>query len=128
MNPLQWLDSLSGSVKGESYHKTRVLARELLKIRVIVASIGLGVFLLLELVGLETQGWSKLLTLVVLYVIGLMVVTAFHRFWVLLARAQHCANGATCGECGAYGLFDVVMESGRIPATCRRCGNRWTIR
>ncbi len=52
MNPLEWLDRLSGSVPGESYHKTRVLARELLKIRVIVASIGLVVFLIFELLGL----------------------------------------------------------------------------
>ena len=36
-------------------------------------------------------------------------------------------GAATCAECGAYGLFEVTVDSGPIPAICRRCGHRWVI-
>lgn len=81
----------------------------------------------LEFVGLKTPGLTPLITLVFLYVVVLMGITAWRRFWAMLTYAQRCANAAKCGECGAYGLFDVSIESGTIPATCRKCGHHWII-
>lgn len=88
---------------------------------------GVLVAAILEFVGLHTPGMTPLLTLTVLYFIGLLGVETFRRFWRILAHAQHCANDATCKQCGAYGLFNVVLDGRQIPATCRKCGNRWRV-
>lgn len=82
---------------------------------------------ILEFIGFGTPGLTPLITLLVLYGIGLMGVAAWRRFWAVFSHAQHCANRASCPQCGAYGLFDVADGAGPIPATCRRCGHHWTI-
>jgi hypothetical protein len=81
----------------------------------------------LEFVGLKTPGLTPMITLVFLYVVVLMGITAWRRFWAMLTHAQRCANAATCQKCGAYGLFDVEIDAGTIPATCRKCGHHWII-
>jgi hypothetical protein len=88
---------------------------------------GVVIAAILEFIGLRTPGIMRLATLVVLYFVGLMGLIAWRRFRTMLSHAQNCANGATCAQCGAYGLFDVTVDSGSIPARCRRCGHRWTI-
>jgi len=89
---------------------------------------GVLIAVILEFVGLGSPGFTPIIVLVVIYVMGLMAIASFRRFWVLLSFAQHCADGATCQECRAYGLFAVSVEAGAIAAICRKCGNRWTIR
>ena len=88
---------------------------------------GVVIATILEFVGLNTPGFTPLITLVVLYVTGLMTIAAWRRFWALLSWTQHCASRATCARCGAYGRFDVVSGADAIPAECRQCGHRWTI-
>lgn len=82
---------------------------------------------ILEFVGLDGPGVQPLLTLVAVYLVGLLAIESFRRFWLILRHAQCCANAATCAQCGGYGLFDVVRDGDAIPATCRRCGHRWRI-
>ena len=86
-----------------------------------------GVAFAAMLEGLRTPGVGPYVTAVVLYGVGLLAIAAWRRFWTMLSLAQHSANRAVCRECGAYGLFDVRLDGRRIPATCRSCGNRWTI-
>ena len=88
---------------------------------------GVAIAAIFEFVGLSTPGVTPFITLAVVYVAGLMSYTAWRQFWGLLQHAQYCANQATCGSCGAYGLFDVVIDADHIPAECRRCGHRWKI-
>lgn len=88
---------------------------------------GVVIATILEFVGLNTPGITPLITLVVLYVAGLMMIAAWRRFWALLSWTQHCASRATCTRCGAYGRFDMVSGADAIPAECRQCGHRWTI-
>ncbi|MGI9305410.1 MAG: hypothetical protein ACR2RB_22315 [Gammaproteobacteria bacterium] len=88
---------------------------------------GIAIATILEVVGLRTTGLTPLVTLATVYVVGLLAVDAFRRFFKILSHAQHCAGAATCARCGAYGLFEVVIERGPIPAKCRKCEYRWTI-
>jgi hypothetical protein len=88
---------------------------------------GVLIAAILEFVGLSTPGLTPLLTLTVLYFVGLMAVESFRQFWTILSQAQRFANAATCAQCSSYGLFDVVFEDQTIPAICRKCGNRWRL-
>ena len=88
---------------------------------------GVVIAAILEFVGLNTPGITPLITLVALYVAGLMTIAAWRRFWALLSSAQHCASRATCARCGAYGRFDIVSGADPVPVECRQCGHRWTI-
>ena len=88
---------------------------------------GVLVAVILEFVGLRTAGLTPLITVIVLYVVGLIAVESFRRFWSTLSRAQACANEATCANCGAYGLFDVRDDDPPMDARCHRCGHRWRI-
>lgn len=81
----------------------------------------------LEFIGLSGEGLRPLLALILLYLAGLLGVSAWRRFWGIFSHAQRCANAATCPQCGAYGLFEVGDASELFPAVCRRCGHRWTI-
>lgn len=81
----------------------------------------------LEFIGFSTPGVSPFLTALALYLIGMLVVHAFIKFWFLLSSAQRYSEGATCSECNGYGLFDVALDDRGMHAACRRCGNRWTI-
>ncbi len=88
---------------------------------------GVAFAAILEFVGLRTPGLTPLLTITVLYFVGLIGVTAWRTFWSRLSRAQGYADGATCRRCDTYGLFEVMGEARSIPVRCRRCGHEWTI-
>ncbi len=81
----------------------------------------------LELIGLHTPGLTPLITLAIVYVVGLMAYTAWKRFVAMLLRAQHYANHSTCERCGCYGRFDVLTETARMPVRCRACGHEWVL-
>jgi Zn ribbon nucleic-acid-binding protein len=82
---------------------------------------------ILEFVGFAGGGLSALLTLLVLYVVGLMGVTAWRTFWRSLTRAQALAGSATCPQCAAYGLFQVTADADPIAVRCERCGQQWRL-
>lgn len=84
-------------------------------------------FAVIEFVTLESTGVFTLVSLVVLYAIGLAAVELFRRFWLKFALAQHCASSATCGQCHSYGLFEVRAETWPIYARCQKCDHQWVI-
>ncbi len=88
---------------------------------------GLLFFVVIEFVALKSHGIFTLITLVVLYVIGLAVIELFRRFWLKFAFAQHCAALATCSNCHSYGLFQVRKETWPIYARCQKCDHQWVI-
>ena len=83
---------------------------------------------ILEFVGFANGGLVTLLTLLVLYVVGLLGFAAWRTFWRSLSRAQAYAARATCPGCAAYGLFDLVAEpEPTITVCCRKCGVHWRL-
>jgi hypothetical protein len=68
-------------------------------------------------VGFRTPGFTPILTILLLYLIGLGTLLSGRKFATLLLRAQACSNGATCAQCGGYGLFDIDVGHDRI--ACR---------
>lgn len=83
---------------------------------------------IIEMVGFATPGAGPLLTLTVLYFVGLMALMSFRRFWMMLSRAQAYADCATCTKCETYGAFEVSGDLERITARCWKCGYEWVIR
>jgi hypothetical protein len=79
----------------------------------------------IEFVGLTGPGLRPYVAIVVLYVVGLMGVSAWRTFWRLLRRAQSYADRAVCPGCGAYGLLEVTAESEAVAVRCRRCARQW---
>ncbi len=82
---------------------------------------------IIEFVGLNTSGTILIITLIVLYVIGLGTIELFRRFWLRFSYAQNCASAATCKKCGNYGLFNVITETRPIYARCKKCDHQWVI-
>jgi len=64
---------------------------------------------------------------------GGLAIFAWKQFSKLLLRAEALAGQAVCGECRAYGKFDVVEArdssealTGRsLVVRCRQCQHRW---
>jgi len=84
-------------------------------------------FVVIEFVALKSSGIFTLITLVILYAIGLAAIELFRRFWLRFAFAQHCAGLATCRSCNSYGLFEVRSEAWPIYARCQKCDHQWVI-
>jgi len=82
---------------------------------------------IIEYVGFNSSGSILIITLIVLYVVGLGIIEFFRRFWLRFSYAQNCASAATCKNCNAYGLFKVKLEVKPIYARCKRCNHRWVI-
>lgn len=80
-----------------------------------------------EYVGKHFSGIFSIISLVVLYAIGLAVVELFRRFWMQFSFAQQCASSATCNSCGKYGQFKVRVEAWPIYARCQKCDHQWVI-
>jgi hypothetical protein len=71
---------------------------------------------------------------------GMLVVVAWRRFGVLLARAEHFGEAATCPQCKAWGKFKVLAqessslddppEAGRphwLRVRCTQCATIWKL-
>ncbi len=71
---------------------------------------------------------------------GMLLVVAWRRFGVLLARAEHFAEAATCPQCKAWGKFRVLAEetssvddapeAGRphwLNVRCKQCEAIWKL-
>ncbi len=80
----------------------------------------------LEAVGLRTPGLTPLVTLLVLYLLGLLAFVSWRRFRHGWLRAQACASRAVCTSCGGNGLFEVDSAAPGLAVTCR-CGHRWRL-
>ena len=80
-----------------------------------------------EFVGKNLSGIFTVISLVVLYGIGLGAIELFRRFWMQFSFAQHCASSATCSACGSYGLFQVRTDTWPIYARCQHCDHQWVI-
>lgn len=110
------------------------------------AYLALGfVALILMLSGAEMlsemkSGSGYLTTLLVAALGGLLVVVAWKRFNVLLARAERFAGGAECPTCKTWGKFRVLgqeaapdddpPEAGRpswLRVRCAQCGGEWKL-
>jgi hypothetical protein len=103
------------------------------------------VALILMLSGAEVLGDAKsgvgyVATLGMAALGGLLMLVAWRRFNVLLARAERFAEGATCPECKTWGKFRVLgqeaapeddpPEAGRprwLRVCCSNCGREWKI-
>jgi hypothetical protein len=88
---------------------------------------GLLFFAVIEFVAMKSSGIFTIVTLVILYAIGLAVIELFRRFWLHFAFAQRCAGLATCRDCNSYGLFEVRKDTWPIYARCQKCDHQWVI-
>jgi hypothetical protein len=94
----------------------------------------------LELSGFRAFTLDALLKLCLACVGAGLSIGAWQRYKVIMLRAEHMADGATCAKCGAYGVFTVLRfgtasaESQSsapkelwLKVKCRKCANEWTI-
>ena len=82
---------------------------------------------IIEFVGVNFSGIFSILSIAVLYGIGLAIIELFRRFWMRFSFAQLCANSATCKSCGSYGSFEVRVGVRPIYAHCQKCDHQWVI-
>jgi hypothetical protein len=93
-----------------------------------------------EVLSDSKSGLGYLATLGMAAAGGLLMLVAWRRFNVLLARAERFAEGATCPSCKSWGKFRVLgqeaapeddpPEAGRprwLRVRCHECGNEWKI-
>jgi len=100
------------------------------------------IFLLsgLELLGHAETGTRYVVVLIAAAGGGMLVVVAWRRFGVLLTRAEHFAEAATCPQCKAWGKFKVLAqessstldppEAGRphwLSVQCSQCDAVWKL-
>jgi hypothetical protein len=100
--------------------------------------------LILLLAGFEAMGAMRSSPLYYAAIVGVAAAAgtltwvAWHRFTVLLARAELFANTAACPRCEAWGRFEVLAaeaataedppEAGRphwLRVRCSKCGEQW---
>ncbi len=110
------------------------------------AYLALGfVALIVLLAGMEvlrdtSSGIRYLIILIAAAAGGMLTLVAWRRFNVLLARAEHFAEAATCPQCKTWGKFKVVAqessdaddppEAGRphwLKVRCRQCEAEWRL-
>ena len=82
---------------------------------------------IIEWVGVNFSGIFSILSILVLYLLGIAIIELFRRFWMRFAFAQLCASSATCKSCGSYGAFSVRVGVRPIYACCQKCDHRWVI-
>ena len=103
------------------------------------------VALIMMLAGAEVLGDMKSSTgylsiLLMAALGGILMLVAWRRFNVLLARAEQFAEAATCPSCATWGKFRVLgqeattdddpPEAGRprwLKVRCAKCGNEWRL-
>ena len=82
---------------------------------------------IIEWVGASFSGIFSILSILVLYLLGIAIIELFRRFWMRFAFAQLCASSATCKSCGSYGDFSVRVGVRPIYACCQKCDHHWVI-
>ena len=94
----------------------------------------------LELLSDAEAGVRYIIVLIAGAAGGMLLVVAWRRFGVLLARAEHFGEAATCPQCQAWGKFKVLAqessnandppEAGRphwLNVRCTRCEAVWKL-
>lgn len=94
----------------------------------------------IEVLGDAKGGFNYLGLLAAAALGGTLMLIAWRRFTVLLARAEQFAESATCPGCKAWGKFRVLgqesaldddpPESGRpnwLKVRCTQCGHEWKL-
>ena len=64
----------------------------------------------MELLSTAESGTRYVIVLSAAAAGGMLLVVAWRRFGVLLARAEHFGEAATCPQCKSWGKFKVVTE------------------
>jgi len=82
---------------------------------------------IIEIFGFKSSGVVLIITLFVLYIVGIAIIELFRRFWLRFCHAQDRASAATCENCSSYGLFDVTIGTQPIYAKCEKCDHQWVI-
>ena len=82
---------------------------------------------IIEFVGVNFSGIFSILSILLLYLVGIAIIELFRRFWARFSFAQLCANAATCRSCGRYGAFSVRVGARPIYARCQGCDHQWVI-
>ena len=93
-----------------------------------------------ELLGDAEAGIRYVIVLSTAAAGGMLLVVAWRRFGVLLTRAEHFAEAATCPQCKTWGKFQVVAqessraedppEAGRphwLSVRCTKCEAVWKL-
>ena len=94
----------------------------------------------MELLSTAESGMRYVIVLSTAAAGGMLLVVAWHRFGVLLARAEHVGEAATCPQCKSWGTFKVVAqessstddppEAGRphwLQVRCTQCEAVWKL-
>lgn len=94
----------------------------------------------MELLSDTQSGVRYLIVLITAAAGGMLMFVAWRRFGVLLARAEHFGEAATCPQCQAWGKFKVLsqelsrpedpLEAGRphwLKVRCRQCEAEWRL-
>lgn len=95
----------------------------------------------LEALNPRASGARSLLLIVLALGGGALCIVALKHYLTMLVRAGRLAEKSVCGQCGVFGLLQVVRSStaaerldsdagsgGEILSVeCRKCGNRWTM-
>ena len=117
--------------------------RQLIESHAYLALAFLALILLLsgiEVLGEAQRGTLHLGLLLAGAIGGTLMLVAWRRFTVLLARAEQFAAAAGCPQCAAWGQFKVLgeeraaeddpPEAGRphwLRVRCVKCGNLWRL-
>ncbi|HVE90180.1 MAG TPA: hypothetical protein VNA44_10830 [Burkholderiaceae bacterium] len=94
----------------------------------------------MELLSSAETGMRYAIVLITAAAGGMLVLVAWRRFGVLLARAEHFGEAATCPQCEAWGKFKVLAqessnaddppEAGRphwLSVRCTQCETIWKL-
>ena len=94
----------------------------------------------MELLSDTQSGVRYLIVLMTAAAGGMLMFVAWRRFGVLLARAEHFGEAATCPQCQAWGKFKILSqessrpedppEAGRphwLNVRCKQCEAEWRL-
>jgi hypothetical protein len=85
----------------------------------------LGIAASLE--GLSFKRPEALVTLVFVFVAGLICWHALQRYRVIMEQAERLGESAICGSCNSYAAFKVLGDYPKMKVRCRKCGNEWLL-
>jgi hypothetical protein len=81
----------------------------------------------LEAISFKESFFGGVVTLVFVYVAGLIGWHALQRYGAIMREAERLAEHSTCAACRTYAAFGVTDEYPRMSVRCRKCGHEWTL-
>lgn len=85
----------------------------------------LGIAASLE--GLSFKRPDFVLTLLFVFVAGLVCWYSLQRYRVIMDEAERLGERSICGSCRAYGAFKLLGDYPKMNVRCRKCGNEWLL-